>query len=140
MFEITQESGQTRLIEIRKFAALDGWDIQQRFIEFATSMDKAFRREFTLEVLSYATVIVGESKLPLTTDALIDNHLQTWENVQKLFEEILIINGIDPKTHADKPMFWSNAGAEMAISFIAEASKLIGPALEMTSKNLSAPQ
>jgi len=72
----------------------------------------------------------GGMEIPLTTDALIDNHLQTWENIKAVFEEVLRLNGIDPKTHADKTHYWANAGAEMALAFIAEASKLMGPAME----------
>ena len=69
--------------------------------------------------------------LPLSTDALINNHLGSWENVRDVFEEILRQNGIDPKTHADNPNYWAKAGAEMATSFIAATSDLLGPALSM---------
>jgi hypothetical protein len=134
MFTIETGNGK-RDIEVRKFAAMDGWDIQAKFIEFATSSDRETRRAFTLEVLSYATVHHNDSKLPLTTDALIDNHLGSWENVKKVFEEVLMANGIDPKTHADNPNYWQKAGAEMAVAFIAETTKLIGPALEMIQAN-----
>lgn len=134
MLEITNSSGQKRQIKIELFPALDGWEIQQRFIDFAASGDRDFRRAFTLEVLKYAKVVNGEQDIPLTTDALIDNHLQSWQNVQAVFEEVLMHNGIDPKTHADKPHYWADAGAEMAIAFIAEATKLMGPALAMTGQ------
>ncbi len=130
MFTITVPSGEKKYIKIALFAALDGWDIQAKFVEFAASTDRQLRREFTLEILSYAKVISGEMEIPLTTDALIDNHLQTWQNIEALFEEVLSLNGIDPKTHADKTHYWANAGAEMALAFIAEASKLMGPAME----------
>jgi hypothetical protein len=134
MLEITNASGQRRTIRIDKFKAMDGWDIQQKFMEFAASLDKQFRREYTLEVLRYAYVLYNNVEYPLTTEALIDNHLQSWQNVQIVFEAVLLENGIDPKTHADKPAFWSNAGAEMAISFIAEATKLFGPAMKAMEK------
>lgn len=133
MFEITAH-GTKKQIKIDQMKALDGWEFQQRFIEFAASTDKAFRRAFTLEVLTYATVINSGTELPLSTDALIDNHLGDWKNVQAVFEEVLLQNGIDPATHADRPEYWSRAGGEMAIAFIAEATKLIGPALEMADK------
>lgn len=141
MIEIIMQDGKTiRQVATRKFKALDGWDIQQRFIEFASATDKSFRRAFTLEILEYASVIVNGNELPLTTDALIDNHLQSWENIQKVFEEVLLSNGINPKTHADNPNYWASAGQEMAISFIAEASKLIGPALQMAEKAYAKPE
>lgn len=132
--EITTPSG-PKSIAIGKFPAMDGWDIQERFITFAASHDKDFRREYTLEVLAYAHVdLPNGTKLPLSTDALINNHLGTWENVKEVFEEVLKQNGINPSTHADKPNYWSNAGAEMATSFIAAASELIKPAMELMNR------
>jgi hypothetical protein len=130
MLTITVPSGEKKYIKISLFAALDGWDIQAKFVEFAASIDRHLRRDFTLEILSYAKVISGEMEIPLTTDALIDNHLQTWPNIEAVFEEVLRLNGIDPKTHADRTHYWANAGAEMALAFIAEAAKLMGPAME----------
>lgn len=128
--QIVQNDGTKRNVVIEKFPALDGWDIQEKFLTFAASTDKVFRRAFTLEVLSYAKVMIDTNEYPLTTDALIDNHLQKWENVKEVFEQVLRENGIDPETHADKPRFWAQAGAEMAISFMAEITSLIGPALK----------
>lgn len=130
MFHVTLPNGEIKNVDISLFAALDGWDIQAKFLEFAATTDRQIRRAFTLEVLSYARIIIGELSIPLTTDALIDNHLQTWQNIESVFHEILVLNGIDPKTHADKTHYWADAGAEMAVSFIAEAAKLMGPAME----------
>lgn len=130
--EIIGKNGTVKQITIEHFSALDGWDIQRKFIEFAASTDRHTRRTYTLEVLSYAKISVGDNMLPFSTDALIDNHLETWENVEKVFEAVLMENGINPNTHADKPHYWASAGAEMAVAFIAEASKLIGPAMEIT--------
>lgn len=131
--EIKTPKGEVKNIRINHMPALDGWDIQQRFVEFAASHDKDHRKAFTIEVLAYATVIISsEVQLPLTTAALIDNHLCSWQNLQRVFEEVLLHNGIDPKTHADQPHYWSKAGAEMATSFIAEVTQLLGPALQLT--------
>jgi len=140
MIEIVSTSGQLKYVVVRHFGALEGWEIQRRFIEFAASRDAKFRRDFTMEILSYATVVFADRELPLSTDALIDNHLESWENIQRVFEGVLTHNGIDPKTHADNPQFWSNAGAEMAISFIAECTKLMGPAFEVVAKSGAAPE
>lgn len=129
MFTIKLPSGEEKSIKISMFAALDGWDLQNRFIEFASTTDGYIRRKYTLDVLAYAKIVSGEMEIPLRTDALIDNHLQTWGNIKSLFDEILIQNGINPDTHAEKPHYWADAGAEMAVSFIAEAAKLMGPAM-----------
>jgi hypothetical protein len=130
--EITTSQGTVRSIAIEKFPAMDGWDIQEQFLQFAASRDKDFRRAYTLEVLSYAKVVLPDGvSLPLSTDALINNHLGSWENVRDVFEEVLRQNGIDPAKHADRPEYWSKAGAEIATSFIAATSELLGPALSM---------
>jgi hypothetical protein len=132
--EITLPNGEKRTVEISHFPALDGWDIQQRFVEFAASHDKAFRRAYTLEVLAYAVAINKGARIELKTSAIIDNHLGDWHNVEAVFEAILKHNGIDPKTHADRPVFWEKAGAEMATSFLAEVTRAIGPAMEIIAK------
>lgn len=132
--EITHPDGKPRTIEIGLFPALDGWDIQQRFVEFAASHDKDFRRAYTLEVLSYATAINNGARMELKTAALVNNHLGSWENIEKVFEGILLHNGIDPKTHADRPVFWEKAGAEMATSFIAELTRVMGPAIGLAAQ------
>jgi hypothetical protein len=130
MFEISTASG-VKGIEIERFKALDGWEIQNKFISFAASSDKDFRRAFTLEVLSYATVIAPDGRLiPLSTSALIDNHLETWDNVKEVFEAVLKDNGIDPETHASRPDYWSDIGAQLAVSFLAQCATMIGPAME----------
>lgn len=125
--------GETRQVRIEKFPAFDGWMIQSSFLDFAASTDHHYKRQYILQVLSYAKVELNGRDIPLTTDALIDNHLDTWENINKVFEAILMANGIDPKTHANKPGFWSDAGATMAISFMAEITKLMGPALNVAA-------
>lgn len=130
MFQL-EVNNSAKSFQIDRFKALDGWEIQRRFVEFAASSDRKFRRDFTLEILSYAHVITDTGELPLSTDALIDNHLGSWENVQALFEEILRVNGIDPATHADAPHFWAKAGEEMATSFLAACTQIMGPALQL---------
>ncbi len=132
-FEIKLPDGGSRTIEVGLFPALDGWDIQQRFVEFAASHDKSFRRAYTLEVLSYATAVNNGARIELKTDSIISNHLGDWKNVERVFEAVLENNGIDPKTHADRPVFWEKAGAEMATAFIAEVSRVMGPAIKLMS-------
>lgn len=128
-------NGQIKAIKTDLFAALDGWDMQRRFVEFAASTDPDVRRKYTMDVLAYAKVVAADGhEIPLSTPALIDNHLGTWQNLQTVFDEVLARNGINPNEHANKSHFWAKAGEEMAIAFIAEASKLIGPAMEMMAE------
>lgn len=135
MIELHSSTGQLKLITVKKFPALIGWDMQTRFLEFAATTDTQVRLKYTMDVLAYATVIVGEQEYPLSTDALIDNHLEKWENIKEVFEYVLRENGIDPDTHAMKPNFWSQAGEQMAVSFVAECTKLFAPAMELMERN-----
>lgn len=131
MLELTLPNGTQKLITISMFPALVGWDMQQRFMEFAATTDPEIRTKYTMDVLSFAKVISGENELPLATSALIDNHLGVWENIKIVFEAVLTLNGINPLTHADKPQFWSEAGEKMAVAFVAESIKLFGPAFKL---------
>lgn len=135
MFTIRYGEKSAAEVDIRKFPAMEGWVIQQDFVKFAETDDMEFRRAYTLRVLSYASVISGSVPMPLSTDALIDNHLRSWENVKAVFEEVLMVNGIDPKTHADRSEYWERVGQKLAIAFIAEASKILGPGLNMAAEN-----
>lgn len=125
-------SGESRAIAIGRFAAMDGWDIQHRYLEFVSTSDKQLRRAYTLEVLGHANIIIGDARLPINTVAIIENHLQSWEAVDAVFRAVLEHNGINPDTHAERAGYWESVGGEIAVAFIAAATKLIGPAMEMT--------
>lgn len=133
MEKITLPDGKEKSFIINHFKALDGWDIQSRFIDYVRSNDRELKRAFTIEILSYAEVVLEEVTLPMQTAELIQNHLVTWENIKQIFEAVLLTNGIDPDSHAEKAAYWDTVGKELAIAFIAEASKLIGPALNFAA-------
>jgi hypothetical protein len=121
--ELCTPNGTVRRVAIEQFGAMDGWDIQERFVRFAASKDAKLRKEYTMEVLKYATILTADGgKLPLTTDALINNHLGSWENVRDVFEEVLRQNGIKPAEHCRRANYWVDAGSAMATSFVAEVS------------------
>lgn len=140
MEKVTLPSGRVNEILIKHFPALDGWEIQLKYRDFVRSEDKDFRRKFTMEVLSHAEVVGEEINFPLQTDAIIDNHLGTWQNVQQIFDAVLSHNGIDPNYHAEKANHWAQAGSEFAIGFVAEATKLIGPAFDFASRAAQAKE
>lgn len=131
-----KQTGRTAEIKINKMTAMEGWNIQRRFVEFAMSKDPAFRSEYTMEVLSFAKVEldVGQ-EIPLSTGALIDNHLGDWENLKEVFEAVLMENGINPDTHAEREGYWEQAGGEMAAAFIGESMRLIAPFLSGETPN-----
>ena len=129
-FETT--TGETT-VELRMFGALHGWDMQRRYITFAGSdakNDADFRKEYTMEVLQFATVLKGELRIPLSTPDLIENHLQSWQNLELVFKAVLEHNGIDPEAHAARANVWADNGAEMATSFMAALSTVMTPAIE----------
>lgn len=140
MIEITGRDGMVKPVVLQHFDALDGYDIQLRALDFLASQDKAFRREFVMEILTYSEVCIGDQWLPLTTTALVNNHLETWQNIEKVFEAVLSHNGIDIHEHGNKPHFWANAGAEIAVAFIAKVTDLMGPAVELAAVAANLPQ
>src|ERR1700758_122048 len=99
MITINLPDGSSRQIKLSHFPAMDGWEIENKLLNFAASDDAAYRRAYTMRILGYATVVMGDTELPLATDDLIDNHLRTWQNVKNVFEEVLRFNGIEPRTH-----------------------------------------
>jgi len=124
--QLTLPNGTPKRIAIERFGAMVGWDLQERFVKFAASKDGKMRKEYTMEVLKYATVLTADGgTLPLSTDALINNHIGSWENVRDLFEEILKENGINPQEHARRANFWVDAGQDMSTSFVAAVSAAI---------------
>lgn len=134
METISHADGSKTLVKIQDIPALDAWELQADYTEYCLTTDKISRRAFTMRVLSFASIVLEETELPLKTDAMINNHLRTWVGIKQVFEAVLFRNGINPATHAEKPHYWSNAGAEMAVAFVAEASKLIAPAFSMLEK------
>lgn len=129
VIEISNSKGQIKQVRIAKFTALEGWEIQRKFVDFASSTDNDYKKKFTMDILRYSAVVIEDRELPMITDALIDNHLETWQNVQVVFEQILLANGIDPATHATKPDYWTEAGEKMAAAFIAKTSEVLLPIL-----------
>lgn len=116
--ELETQTGR-KLIKFLRFSALDGWDIHDRFTAFASSNDPLARRAYVLRVLSYARVLIGSHELPLSTGALIDNHLCTPENVHAVFKGTLEFNGISIERSAGRSNYATAVGNEIATSFVA---------------------
>jgi hypothetical protein len=130
--EITTPQG-IKTIVIQKFPAMDGWDIESRFREFALSNDTKLRREYTLEVLKFAEVKLAENNSQkFTTSAMIDNHLCSWQNVRTVFETVLNHNGIDPQSYAETSTmkYWEKVGETIGASMLAALSQMMGPMIE----------
>lgn len=118
--DLMHPAGAAKVIEISQFTAMDGWRLQEEFIRFALTDDKKIKRDYVFDVLRYAKVIQKDGgTLPLSTDALVNNHIGSADNMKMVFEEILALNQIDPQTHAKRLHYWAEAGGEMASSFLA---------------------
>lgn len=115
--ELETQTGKKQ-IRFLKFPALEGWDIQDRFAAFANSTDPAVRRAYVLRVLGFARVLVGQHELPLSTGALIDNHLCTADNVGAVFAGVMVFNGVDVKAAANRSDYMTAVGNEIATSFV----------------------
>ncbi|ABL96834.1 hypothetical protein BcepF1.103 [Burkholderia phage BcepF1] len=107
------------IVDISLFPALVGWEMQNEFKVFAASEDKAYRRAFLFEVLKYAKALKEGMEYELSTSALVENQLETWENIEAVFNGVLRANGIYPETHADNPSYWDKVGERVAISAMA---------------------
>lgn len=131
---VVHPDGKKVQVLINFFPACDGYELQKQYIDFVRSSDEKFRRDYLSRIMTFAEIIKEESNLKLLTPQIIDNHLMTWQNIDQIFRAILMKNGIDPESHAQKAGYWEQVGKEMAVSFIAELSLLAGPAFEMAAK------
>jgi hypothetical protein len=125
MIEIQTAQG-TKRIEIKRFSALDGWDLHSNFTRFADSKDHKERSQYVFRVLSHAKVVLSQGvEFPLTTNALIDNHLCTAENVGKVFEAVMRFNGIDVFKSAQLADHRNRIANEIATSFMAQCASAL---------------
>jgi hypothetical protein len=58
----------------------------------------------------------------------------SWQNLQKLFHAILEFNEVDLELSEEKAKWFEYAGTELAVTFIAETTKLISPFLNSMSQ------
>jgi hypothetical protein len=121
MLEIETPAG-IKKIAIQRFSALDGWDIHTHFTRFADSKERKDRRQYVFRVLSYARVLTNKKgvEIPLSTGALVDNHLYTAENVGKVFEAILSYNGMTPEQSAQLSDYKNTCANHMTTSFLTQ--------------------
>lgn len=123
-------------VVIDRFPALEGYEISRAYRNFAMSKDAAFRRAFVLDVLKYATV----GTVQLDTPEIINNALETWRNVERVFYAALESNDIDRQLEEEKANYWAVAGADLAASFIAASAKLLLPLMQSMEDEKQAEQ
>lgn len=130
ILEIVTESGK-RQIRLLKFGAMDGWELKHQLKEYTESKDSGFRINFTMAILSYTEVINEDNtSTRLSNPALVNAALESWENLELVFNTVLLHNNIDVKMAIERNKQWIFAGQEMATAFIAATTEYIKPVLE----------
>jgi hypothetical protein len=91
---ITDGDGTERVFFVSKMPAWDGLEIMARYpasLVTATAVPKLadwdMIKDLQLKILKYAAVKINEQLLPLSTQALIDNHTGDWECLVRLIAE-----------------------------------------------------
>jgi hypothetical protein len=128
--EIDTPSGARHKVVIGAFSALDGWTVKSKMRDYATSTDIEFKREFALTVLAQAAI----DGRPLNTVDIVNELLERWENIDKVFDETLRFNRIDTYEGDVILNHWQVAGAEMAAAFSVHVEKMIGPMFKAATK------
>lgn len=120
--------------KISHFPPLTGWELLRQYGEYVASNDPAFRTRFTLLVLSHASEVVGDNEMPLNGADVVNTSLDSWDDIETLFNAVLGYNGIRTDPAETDRRRWEVAGEDMAASFLAAVKELIGPALTIASK------
>lgn len=124
-----------KLITLHTFAAMQGHELNRRYrTDYKLSNDRDVRRAFTLDVLEHAEY---EGQRLGTVEAA-NNILVNWKNVQAVFHAVLEFNEVDLELSEEKARWFGHAGEELATSFIAAATVLMKPAIEMIGEPMLA--
>lgn len=91
---ITDGEGKERTFHISKMPAWDGLEIMARYptsLLTATAVPKLAEwemiKDLQLRIMKYVAVSINGQLLPLSTQALIDNHTGDWECLARLIAE-----------------------------------------------------
>ena len=118
-------------VTFHTFPAFTGFELNRRYrIDYKLQSDRNARAAYAISVLAYAEV--GGKRLEHI--AAIDEALGTWQNVEEVFHGVLAYNGIDLELAEEKARWFEFAGAELAATFVAEASLLMKPFLETAAE------
>ncbi|CAK7192967.1 hypothetical protein COMNV_01177 [Commensalibacter sp. Nvir] len=124
-----------RTFFINKFPVCTGYFIEHNYKKFLSSDNDDFKEKFLFEVLSFAKVIdKGKQETSLSTKVLIDGHLGTWKNVATVFEAVLKFNDIHPEIAENQKEYWASVGEKLAVSFVANTTKLLEPFMQTTKE------
>jgi hypothetical protein len=120
-----------KAITLHLFPAFEGFELNRRYrTDYRTQSDSNIRSAFALDVLSHAE-FNGER---LNGVERVNFVCENWKNLETVFHAILEFNNIDLELAEEKARWFEFAGAELAASFIVEATKLMVPFLKATSE------
>lgn len=129
LIEIDTSKGSLK-IRMSHFPALQGWEIRRQYKEFLESKDAEFRVNFTLWILNFCYVVNSDgSETEISGVDFVNSVLEKWQNIDKVIDAILGLNGIREDAEEAERRRWQVAGEDMAASFLAAVSATIGPAL-----------
>lgn len=92
---LTDQSGRVRNFKISKFPAVAGREIVTKYpvSNIPKIGEYQVSEEIMLKAMAYVVVVTADSpEIPLTTRALVDNHVGDWETLAKLEWAILEYN------------------------------------------------
>jgi hypothetical protein len=122
---VTTSAGD-RIVTLNVFPALEGFELDRRYrTDYKVQPDRHVRREYTLAVLSHAEC----NGASLATPDHINASLESWKNVEAVFQAVLNFNGVDLELEEEKARWFEYAGSELAATFIATTTQLMGPFL-----------
>lgn len=128
--DVSRSFGDAKVI-LKAFSALDGWEIKRQYRDYLASDDPNFRQHYTIAVLANTTIFVGDRDVPLNNPASINEQLENWQNVEKVFLASLAYNGIKTDPAEVERLRWQTAGEDVAKGFLAAVNDLMGPAFTL---------
>lgn len=121
------------IVTLHQFSALDGWEIKHQYRAFLETTDQAFRMQFTVGVLSHASVRSFGEEMRLSGPQVINDQLESWQNVDAVFHAVLAYNGVRVDPAEVERRRWQVAGEDMAKAFLASVSDLMTPAMKLAA-------
>ncbi len=113
-----------RRITLCVFPAFEGFELNRRYrTDYRLNSDSRTRAAYALQVLSYAEY----KGTRLDSVEAVNTICESWQNLETVFHAVLKFNGVDLELSEEKARWFDKAGQELAITFIAEATRLMVP-------------
>jgi hypothetical protein len=122
-------------VTLKPFNALDGWELKRQYRDYLASEDPHFRLTYTVNVLANTTIAISGENMPLNNPMIINQQLENWQNVEKVFLSALNFNGIKTDPADVERVRWQAGGEDLAKGFLAAVSDLMGPAFMLAARN-----